>query len=99
VSPVLLGVVAAALVCFSGAEIRAMSSLTIAGNFSLTVNSAIRVGGGLAPGSDSTTYAVSNTSGVKKLTGRLNAAMPSNTTLDVELAAPSGETSPGVFAL
>jgi hypothetical protein len=97
-STVLLGWVTAAVVCCSGVETRA-ESVTIAGNVTVTVNSAINVGGGLAPDSDSTTYSVINTIGVKKLIGRLSAAMPSATRLDVQLAAPSGATSAGVVTL
>lgn len=99
VPPVLLGFLTAAFVCISGVETPAASIVTIAGNVSLTVNSAISVGGGLAPGSDSTTYTVTNTIGTKKLVGRLSTAMPSNTTLQIQLAAPSGATSAGVVTL
>ena len=98
ISSVLVAVVTVALVCWAQ-RIEGTSDVTIAGDISVTVNSAISVGGGLAPSSDSTTYSVSNTSGVKKLIGRLNAAMPANTTLRVALAAPSGATSAGVVTL
>ena len=89
----------AAFVCFSGVETTASSTVTIAGNVNLIVSSAVSVGGGLAPGSDGTTYTVTNTTGTKKLVGRLSTAMPSHTTLQVQLAAPSGATSTGVVTL
>lgn len=97
VPPILLGFLTAAFVCFSGVEARAQ--VDIAGDVSLTVNSAISVGGGLAPNSSSTTYSVTSLIGTTKLVGRLNAAMPSNTSLAVQLAAPSGATSSGLVTL
>lgn len=99
VPPVLLGFLTAAFVCFSGVEARAQILVDIAGNVSLTVNSAISVGGGLAPNSSSTTYSVANDLGTKKLVGRLSTNMPSNTTLKVLLGAPSGATSTGTVTL
>ena len=98
VPPVLLGYLTAAFVCLSGVEARA-DSVTIAGSVSLTVNSAVSVGGGLVPDSDATTYSVTNTAGTKKLLGRLSSAMPSNTTFAVQLAAPIGATSSGPVTL
>lgn len=96
--PPVLGFLTAAFVCFSGVGTQA-ASVGIAGSVSLTVNSAVSVGGGLANDIDSTTYTVTNTIGTKKLVGRLSTTMPSHTTLAVLLAAPSGATSSGTVTL
>jgi hypothetical protein len=73
--------------------------LEIAGNVSLTINTVNSVGGGLADDTDATTYNVTNELGVKKLVGRLNAAMPAHVALKVQVAAPSGGTSTGLVSL
>jgi hypothetical protein len=71
----------------------------IAADVSMTINAVNSVGGGLTNATDSTTYAITNNAGAKKLVGKLNTAMPSNTTLAVQAAAPSGATSIGAVSL
>ena len=93
-----LGLLTAAFVGLAGVETQAQS-VNIAGSVTLTIDSAISVGGGLAPASDGTTYDVTNTLTTKKLVGRLNTAMPTNTTLALQLAAPSGASSSGNVTL
>jgi hypothetical protein len=79
--------------------ISAVTLVEIAGDVNLTIDSATSVGGGLASDSDSTTYAVTNNAGAKKLVGRLSATMPANTTLSVNAAAPAGGTSAGAVTM
>ena len=88
----------AALVACAGVQAHALL-LSIAGNVSLTINTVNSVGGGLANGTDSTTYSVTNVLGSKKLVGRLNTAMPTHVALKVQVAAPSGATSTGQVTL
>ena len=47
----------------------------------------------------STTYSISTSTVVAKITGKINTAMPTNTTLKVTLAAPTGGTSAGAIAM
>ena len=93
-----LALLTTAFVLLSGVDARAQA-VDIAGNVGVTVGSVISVGGGLAPDSDTTTYSVFNTQGSKKLVGRLSSAMPTNTTLTIQLAAPSGAVSRGAVTL
>jgi hypothetical protein len=46
-----------------------------------------------------TTYAISTNESTKKITGALDSAMPANTTLKINLAAPTGAASAGDVAL
>lgn len=75
------------------------ATLEVAGNVSLTINSVNSVGGGLAVDTDSTTYAVTNATGTKKLVGRLSTSMPAQASLSVQAAAPIGATSTGLVSL
>jgi hypothetical protein len=79
--------------------ISAVSLVEIAGDVNLTINSANSVGGGLANDTDSTTYAITNNDGTKKIVGKLNAAMPANTALSLQLGAPAGAASAGAVTL
>jgi hypothetical protein len=74
-------------------------SVSIASDVVLVVNSVNAVGGGLANDTDSTTYSISNSSSNKKLVARLSSPMPPNTTLKVQLAAPTGAVSAGQVTL
>jgi len=73
--------------------------IEIASDVSLTIDSVNSVGGGLANDTDSTTYAITNNAGAKKLVGKLNAAMPDNTTLSLQASAPAGAASAGAVTL
>ena len=77
----------------------AAQSVSIASDVVLVVNSVNAVGGGLASDTDSTTYAINNASGNKKLVARLSSPMPPNTTLKVQLAPPTGAVSAGPVTL
>jgi hypothetical protein len=79
--------------------ISAVSLVEIAGDVNLTISSANSVGGGLANATDSTTYAITNNDGAKKIVGKLNSAMPANTTLALQLGAPASGTSAGAVTL
>jgi hypothetical protein len=74
-------------------------TLSIEGDVVLVINSVNSVGGALASDTESTTYAIVNALGNKKLVGRLNSPMPANTTLKVQLAAPTGAVSAGQVTL
>jgi hypothetical protein len=89
----------AAFLCFASVAARAASLVEIASDVNLTVNTVNSVGGPLANDSDSTTYTIVNATGTKKLVGRLSSAMPSDTTLQVHLAAPTGAISAGTVTL
>jgi hypothetical protein len=92
-------VLAALAVCAAAAEPGADATVDIAGDVSLAISGVVSVGDGLEPDTDSTTYGVTNTTGVKQIVGRLSTAMPSHTTLRVQLAAPSGASSSGPVTL
>jgi hypothetical protein len=48
---------------------------------------------------NTTTYAITTNGTNKKITGEIDVAMPANTTLEVNLAAPTGGTSAGSVSL
>jgi len=73
--------------------------IEIASDVNLTIDSVNSIGGGLANDTDSTSYAITNNAGAKKLVGKLNAAMPANTTLAVNASAPTGGASAGSVTL
>jgi hypothetical protein len=73
--------------------------IDIAADVNLTIDSVNSIGGGLANDTDSTTYAITNNAGAKKLVGKLNTAMPANTTLSLQVAAPTGAASAGAVTL
>ena len=73
--------------------------MEIAGDVSMTINDVNSVGGGLKNDTDSTTYAITNNAGSKKIVGKIDTAMPSNTTLRVTAAAPASGASAGAVVL
>jgi hypothetical protein len=79
--------------------ISSVTLVEIAGDVSLTINDVNSVGGGLKNANDSTTYAITNNAGSKKLVGKIDTAMPSNTTLSVTAAAPASGASAGAVTL
>jgi hypothetical protein len=79
--------------------ISAVTLVEIGGDVSMTVNDVNSVGGGLKSDTDSTTYAITNNAGSKKLVGKLNSAMPTNTTLSVTAGAPASGSSAGAVTL
>jgi hypothetical protein len=79
--------------------ISAVTLVEVAGDVSLTINDVNSVGGGLKDDTDSTTYAITNNAGSKKLVGKINTAMPTSTTLTVTAGAPSSGASAGPVTL
>lgn len=79
----------------------AAQALSVSGNpSSLTVNTAIAGAQPVAVSNATTTYSVAaSILQKKKITARLNMAMPSGTTLTVSMVAPSGATSMGAVVL
>jgi len=81
-------------------SVSAINEISVSGNpGALTVSSATA---GSAPSSatdSSTTYAITTNETNRKITGAINSAMPSGTTLAVQLAAPTGATGAGSVTL
>lgn len=64
----------------------------------LTVDTAT-AGSGLNDATDQTTYDITTNAANRKITGMIDVAPPANTTLTVEMAAPSGASSAGPVLL
>lgn len=81
-------------------EVVAITQLNLNGAASLTIVAGT-AGAGLPEVINSTgvTYDITNNDGSKKLVGKINTAMPANTTLSVNVTAPSGATSADFVAL
>lgn len=79
--------------------ISAVTLVEVAGDVSLTINDVNSVGGGLKNATDSTTYAITNNAGSKKIVGKINTNMPSNTTLTLTASAPASGASAGAVSL
>ncbi|MCL6590273.1 MAG: hypothetical protein K6U80_10000 [Firmicutes bacterium] len=81
-------------------QVTAINEIATSGNPGpLTVNSAVA---GSQPSSaidSTTTYAITTNESSKKITGVLDSVMPANTTLKINLAAPTGATSAGDVVL
>ena len=72
-------------------QVSAINEISVSGNPSaLIVNTATPGSQPTAATDNSTTYAITTNISSKKITGALNSAMPSNTTLKVTLVAPTG---------
>jgi hypothetical protein len=65
----------------------------------LVVSAAVAGSAPVSVTNSSTTYTIALALGSHKLTGQINAGMPTGTTLSVTLAAPPGATSQGAVAL
>lgn len=75
-------------------EVQAVNDITVSGDPGLLQATST------TPATDSsTTYDITTNDTSKKITGVLDFAMPAETTLEVELAAPTGATSAGAVAL
>lgn len=79
--------------------ISAVTLVEIGGDVSLTINDVNSVGGGLKSDTDGTTYAITNNAGSKKLVGKIDTNMPSNSTLTVTAGAPASGASAGAVSL
>lgn len=81
-------------------EIQAINEISVSGDpGDLVINSATA---GSQPNSDSdntTTYSITTNQGSKKITGKIDSAMPANTTLRINLVAPTGASSQGNVTL
>lgn len=79
-------------------QVDAINQIAFTGNPSLVVNTAAA---GSNPNSVTTavTWAVTTNQSNAKITGSLNAALPANVTLTVDLVAPTGATSAGAQPL
>jgi hypothetical protein len=81
-------------------QVTAINEISVSGNPSaLIVNSATAGSEPDAATDNGTTYAITTNESSKKITGAINTAMPSNTSLKVTLAAPTGGTSAGQVTL
>ncbi len=69
------------------------------GTVSLTVNSATAGSQPTNATDGSTSYAITTNESNKKITGQINSAMPANTTLAINLVAPTGGSSAGTVTL
>ena len=81
-------------------EVAAINEISVSSSsVSLTVNAATA---GSAPNDAtdaSTTYAITTNGTLMKISGKINTAMPSGTSLKVSLVAPTGGTSNGTTTL
>lgn len=81
-------------------QVDAISEFTTSGNpAALIVNTAVAGSEPSAAIDSTTTYAITTNQLNKKITGVLDSAMPANTKLEINLAAPTGATSLGNVAL
>ncbi len=81
-------------------EVQAIDEISVSGNPAALVISTATAGS--EPDdvtNNTTTYAVTTNGTSKKITGALDSAMPGNTTLQVNLTAPTGGSSAGGVAL
>jgi hypothetical protein len=80
-------------------QVTAINEISVSGNPSALIINSATAGSNPDDASDnSTTYAITTNESSKKITGAINTAMPSNTTLKVTLAS-SGGTSAGQVTL
>jgi hypothetical protein len=89
-----------ALLGLASRPVPAQGQLLVSGSPPPLVVSAATAGSApVSVTNSSTTYTLALTLGTHKLTGQINAGMPTGTTLSVTLAAPPGATSQGAVAL
>ena len=81
-------------------EVQAIDEISVSGNpAALIVSTATAGSEPDAVTNNATTYAVTTNGTNKKITGDLDVAMPANTTLQVNLTAPTGGSSAGAVTL
>ncbi len=81
-------------------EVQAINEISVSGNPAALIVSAATAGSQPNEVSNAlTTYAITTNGTSKKITGALDAAMPSGVTLEANLAAPTVGTSAGDVAL
>ncbi|MBI1922902.1 hypothetical protein HYR99_01495 [Candidatus Poribacteria bacterium] len=81
-------------------EVQAINEISVSGNpGALTVSVATAGSEPTDATNSTTTYNITSNGTGKKITGAINTAMPSGTSLKVSLAAPTGATSAGTVTL
>lgn len=81
-------------------EVGTINEITVSGDpGNLTVNAATAGSEPDAAVDSTTTYSITTNGTGKKITGGINTAMPTGTTLKVNLTAPTGGTSAGAVTL
>lgn len=85
-----------------GYEVTAINEIEVSGDpGALVVNTATAGSEPIAATDNTTTWDITTNGGTdaKKLTGAIDTDMPANTTLEINLTAPTGATSPGDVTL
>lgn len=77
-------------------QVTAINEVSVSGNPSLLIDAASELSGVT---NNTTTWAVTTNETGKKVTGKIDTAMPTGVTLEVNLTAPGGATSAGSKAL
>ena len=81
-------------------EVTAINEVSVSGDpGNLVVNTATAGSQPTADTDATTTWAITTNESTKKMTGSINTAMPANTTLEVNLTAPTGGSSQGDVSL
>ncbi len=81
-------------------EVQAIDEISVSGNPSAMIISSATAGSQPTAVTNATTsYSITTNGTTKKITGKINTAMPANTSLKVTLAAPTGGTSAGQVTL
>lgn len=81
-------------------QVTAINEISVSGNpAALVINSATAGSEPDDASDNSTSYSITTNESSKKITGAVNTAMPSNTSLKVTLTAPTGGTSAGEVTL
>jgi hypothetical protein len=81
-------------------EVQAIDEMGVSGNPAALIVSTATAGSQPDDATDnSTTYAITTNGTNKKITGAIDSAMPANTTLQVNLTAPTGGSSAGAVTL
>ncbi len=81
-------------------EVQAINEISVSGNPGNLVISTATAGSDPDDATDnSTSYSITTNESSKKITGSIDAAMPANTTLKVNLTAPTGASSAGSVTL
>ena len=81
-------------------EVTSIDEISVSGNpGALTINTAVAGSQPTDATDATTTYAITTNNSTRKITGKINTAMPANTSLKVTLVAPTGGTSAGQVTL
>lgn len=81
-------------------QVAAIDEISVSGNPSALIVNAATAGSQPNAASDATTtYSITTNGSNKKITGKIDTAMPANSSLKVTLTAPTGGTSAGQITL